>query len=108
MPPLPPGSAILAIVVPLLLFLVPLFSLIFFIAYRTYRGRNWARWTLTALYLIGGIKYTGTLARSLREVPLIGVLDGIMACCQIAAFVLLFVPDANRWYRTRARHGSAA
>ena len=36
------------------------------------------------------------------------ILDGIMLCCEIAAFVLLFVPEANLWYRGQAHLGSAA
>lgn len=88
------GSGFVALIV-----LAFFFCLFVFVAYSAYRAQNWARWVLALLGIAALATDIPSLARDLAVVPLIGVLEITVACCQTASLVLLFVPGANRWYR---------
>jgi hypothetical protein len=94
------GTGLVALMV-----LAFLFCLFVFVAYSAYRGQNWARWVLALLGIAALATDIPSLARDLAVVPLIGVLETAVACCQSASLVLLFVPGANRWYRDAVASG---
>jgi hypothetical protein len=80
-------------------FFVPLFGLLAFVAFRAYRGRNWARWVLAATGVVGTSTYIPTLLTTLRVEPFIGVLDLLVTIAEVASLGLLFVRESNQWYR---------
>jgi hypothetical protein len=91
-----PAGANLAALVVATFFL----GLLIFIAYSAYRRQNWARWVLAILGVAALATDIPSLARDLAVVPLVGMLETTVACCQTASLVLLFVPKANHWYRS--------
>ena len=88
------GSGLVALIV-----LAFFFCLFVFVAYSAYRAQNWARWVLALLGIAALATDIPSLARDLAVVPLTGVLEIAVACCQTASLALFFVPGANRWYR---------
>jgi hypothetical protein len=105
-PSLPPDSGP-TLTLAVLLFFVPFFGVIAFIAYCTYRGRNWARWVFAAFTAFGAWAYLKTLSADLSVHLLIGVLEAAVLLVQVGAVALLFAPASNQWYRAPASASGA-
>ena len=101
LPSLPPDSGP-TLVSAILFFFVPFFCVIGFIAYCTYRRRNWARWVFAAFTAFGAWAYQKTLTADFSVHLLIGVLEAVVLFVQIGAVALLFTPASNQWYRAPA------
>ena len=102
-----PGSSGATVLMVVSFFVVPILSLFIFIAYSAYRRQNWARWILAVLCVAALATDLPALARDLVVLPIIGVLETAVACCQSCSIVLLFIPAANRWYRSAAEADGA-
>ncbi len=81
-----------------------------FLAYKIYKGRNWARWVLAILWLIGTI---GMLL-SFSMLQLLGSAEvwkavpwtvwlgaGVQTLIQIIAIVMLFLGRSSKWFRAQ-------
>lgn len=74
------------------------YALMFLFIFMTGKGRNWARVTFLALYLVG----MAMLAAGLTSGAPGGggvALDLAQALIQLAALILLFMPESNAWFR---------
>jgi hypothetical protein len=84
------------------------FIVSFWIYGRAYAGRNWARIVIVVLQLLGFAILAWSYAVALKNEggPAYSMIDilGIVASSglTVAALILLFVPDANAWYRAIA------
>jgi hypothetical protein len=85
-----------------LLFLAAFMAFMVWLTISLRRGRNWARITFLGLFAVGLPSWIGGL-KSHAQVSLVGTLIAVViALCQIAALVLLFVPSARRWFKRSA------
>lgn len=78
--------------------LIIIFALMLFLIFMTARGRNWARLTFLALYLIGMVMLVVGLSSGAPIGGGVGV-DLVQAVVQLAALVMLFLPESNAWFR---------
>ncbi|HKQ30869.1 MAG TPA: hypothetical protein VJS66_06255 [Burkholderiales bacterium] len=62
-------------------------------------GRNWARITLLALFVLGLPFAIQPLLQSLASQPVFGALGVVQMAAQITALALLFRPESNAWFR---------
>jgi hypothetical protein len=79
---------------------VILFATLFlFVLQSVTRGRNWARFVLSALVvarLLGAVELRGRFTAA----PVSTILDALLVVMQCIAVVLLFLPVSNQWYRS--------
>jgi hypothetical protein len=86
------------------------------LAGRLWNGRNWARWTLAGLLgVVGALSLVAGPVSWLAEHRLtdldpdgrfaaFAIVRAVHLAALVAAVVLMFLPAANRYFRTTARH----
>ena len=62
------------------------------------RHKNWARWFLLILGLLGLPSYFRTLGEVLQVNPVAGTLSLLQILAQVVAFFLIFTGDARDWF----------
>ncbi len=65
-------------------------------------GRNWARWLFAVFFVLGVptmLAVATQLSAWLHDRPTRAVLMLLQSLLQLAALILLFVPEANAWFR---------
>jgi hypothetical protein len=65
-------------------------------------GRNWGRWLFVIVFVLGlplMLATLGQLSSWLHDRPTRALLLVIQSVAQLATVVLLFVPEANTWFR---------
>jgi hypothetical protein len=89
------------VAVAAIVFVLAFFGLMFFFVWKISARRNWPRFVLLVLLIIGlpyAIPaYVGELRRNLPS----GLLSIALASLQTIGIVLLFLPKANNWFRNR-------
>lgn len=66
------------------------------------RRKNWARWLLLILALLGLPAYVHMFGRMISVDFLAGLLSSVQCVVQAIAFVLLFSGNARDWFKVRA------
>lgn len=82
-------------------------SLLSFIAWKVAQRRNWARWFLAVLVLLG----TASIVASILLVPelwqsmswVFGGITIIQAVLQLSALILLFSEASNSWFKSEGQ-----
>jgi hypothetical protein len=64
----------------------------------TGRGRNWARWALLALLIIGWLVTISDFSRSIVETPIAAIADVLIAAAELWACYLLFQGAGAAWF----------
>ena len=84
-----------------IIFVLAFFGVMFFFVWKVSSRRNWARFVLLVLVIIGlpfaVPAYIGEVRRNLPG----GLLSILLALLQTIGIVLLFLPKANSWFRNR-------
>jgi len=65
-------------------------------------GRNWARWLFAILFVVGiptMIAVIGQLSTWLHDRPARAILLLMQSLAQVVALILLYLPEANAWFR---------
>lgn len=81
-----------------------LFLLVWLIARRR---KNWARWVLLILFLVGIPAYIPILSDMLLVSSLSGILSIVQLFTQGVALYLIFTGDAASWFKKTLPEGSA-
>jgi hypothetical protein len=62
------------------------------------RHKNWARWLLLVIFILGLPIYVKTLGPMLPFNPVAGILSVLQLLCQLVALVLIFTGNARGWF----------
>ena len=101
-----PASYTWIVVLILLVAVIPSGALWIFVAYRAYRGRNWARWLLVIFLALGLLESLPSFI-STFSVTASDFLELLAVLTQAVSVALLFTPTANAWYRRVTADASA-
>jgi peptidoglycan/LPS O-acetylase OafA/YrhL len=63
------------------------------------RGKDWARFTYTAILILGFLKATVTIVALLQSSEVNPVLPMTLYGAKVIALILLYVPPSNAWFR---------
>jgi len=77
------------------------FAVMFFLVWKISARRNWARFVLLVLIVIGLPFVVPAYILELRRSVPSGLLSIFLALLQIVGVILLFLPNANQWFRNR-------
>ena len=66
---------------------------------RLNRRRNWARWVLLGYLSIGWIALAIDLPSTLEATPFAGMIDVVVAICELSASYLLFLSPGAEWFK---------
>lgn len=81
-----------------IVFALVMFALSAWLVWMVSRGRNWARWTLLGLFVIGWLFLLTDFSRSLAETPLAALADTLIAAAEVWACYLLFSGAGAAWF----------
>jgi hypothetical protein len=76
-----------------------IFTLLGFLTYKIWRGRNWARIASAVLYVVGLIPYIPALIGFFRHSTIAGSINLLEALLQLFALYLVFLTPARRWFK---------
>jgi hypothetical protein len=80
---------------------IVLLAVIFVPVWFVFRGKNWARWLLVAIFSVGFCAYLLEFINSYSSHSASWMMLGILkTLVDIVAFVALFLPSSNRWFRS--------
>jgi hypothetical protein len=76
------------------------FAIMFFLAYKIWRGRNWSRIIFSVLFILG--IYPAILLMPAEAERSIAVVIGsvIQTTMQVAAIILMYMPASNNWFKS--------
>jgi hypothetical protein len=74
------------------------FAVVLFLIYQTGKGRNWARWSLGGIFVIGIPLAILPAIQSISHNPLYNILELVQFALLIVALVLLFHRSASPWF----------
>ena len=75
-------------------------SIMLFLAYKIWLGRNWARITLTLLFIMGLYPVILLMPAEAERSILVLVGSVLQTALQLAAIVLIFLPASNNWFKS--------
>jgi hypothetical protein len=78
------------------------FSIIAWLAYKIWIGRNWARITFAVLTGVGWAFYVPALIRIFQLSPVAGSINILQTLLQLAALYLLFSNPGRAWFGGKA------
>jgi len=96
--PWPPRPEIPVLIATILVGAV-VFGGIASVAFRSYQGRNWARWVQLALTVAAFPAAIRDALSHLGDSPVVTTIHAAIFCTTIAAVALLFTPTSSVWYR---------
>ena len=73
-------------------------ALIGWLSYKIWRGRNWARITFAALWIIGVIPYIPTLAGFFHHSTIAAWINLLQTLLQLCALCLVFLTPGRVWF----------
>jgi len=82
------------------------FTSLAFMALQIYllgKGKNWARWLFVILFAIGIPTVVMQLMKSFSTDPIFTSIGAIQTIAQVYACVLLFTPEASKWYKRKVQ-----
>jgi hypothetical protein len=78
---------------------VTTFLFLAWLTYKIWRGRNWARITFLALYLVG-LPFSIPTVRGLFSASVtVGCITVLQTILQLAAIYLLFAKPGSNWFK---------
>ena len=81
--------------------LVVLLAVLFVPVWLIFRGNNWARWLLVAIFFVGFCAHLRSFINSHSSHSASWIaLDFLKPFVDIVALTALFLPSSNRWFRT--------
>jgi quinol-cytochrome oxidoreductase complex cytochrome b subunit len=83
------------------LFLIVLLGVLFFLVLKASRGRNWARIVLAILVAVGIVLGSSGYIQEYRTNAQLGAISIGIALLQLIGTIMLFMPNANAWFRKR-------
>jgi hypothetical protein len=78
-----------------------------FLIFQCYRGRDWARWTLTIVTMASLLDTWSLIRFQLGYGVIVGGATVVQILLELLGCLLLFLPASHRWYR-RSRTVPAA
>jgi hypothetical protein len=66
------------------------------------RYKNWARWVLLVLFVLGMPGTVGVVRQWFRLEPVVGVLNLVQILIQVIALVYVFTGNARDWFKPMA------
>jgi hypothetical protein len=63
------------------------------------RGKNWARWVFTVLFVLGLPLSLPMVWASLAPITLAGVISVVQIALQVVALVFVFSPQSRPWFQ---------
>lgn len=79
-------------------FALLMFAVSAWLVWMVSRGRNWARWTLLVLFVVGWLFLLTDFSRSITETPLAALADALIAAAEVWACYLLFSGAGAAWF----------
>jgi hypothetical protein len=77
-------------------------TLLAWLTYKIWVGRNWARIAFAALFALGSLLYIPMLIKFFNFSPLAGSINLVQSLLQLVALYLLFTEPGRGWFKVKA------